>query len=257
MSPVSCITMNMRFGLAKDGPNSWKNRKRSVSALFENYAADFICVQEANNFQTNFLSTVLKDCNYIGERKPAPEFWQNNIIFHHHSWICTHKEHFFLSLTPDIPSRRPDSRWPRQCTLGIFTKAGRSILFINTHFDFDEPVQTESARMIMTRLGNLPANIPAVLMGDFNCPPTCPTHQVFTGHHDKIKTDGPFFTNIFKSPQPGTRHGFTGNSSGDHIDWILFRGNLTPTRHMVIQFNRDGCYPSDHFPLYAAFEFTA
>jgi len=60
--------------------------------------------------------------------------------------------------------------------------------------------------------------------------------------------------NAFEKPFPGTHHGFTGVSKGDHIDWVLYRGNLRVKDSTVIQDRFDGRYMSDHFPLYARFK---
>jgi endonuclease/exonuclease/phosphatase family metal-dependent hydrolase len=250
---ISVLTLNLRFGLADNGSNSWQYRKRSFQPLFKKYRPDFIALQEANNFQIDDLSQILTEYTFIGKRTPAPSFWQNNIIFYKKNWRRICHEHFFLSPTPDIPSRSRKSRWPRQCTIGMFSKNNRAIICVNTHFDFDVAVQIESAGLIMERLSNQPSDRPIVLTGDFNAPPTSPGHMIFTGQHQKFLVKEPYFKNAFKAPFPGTYHGFTGRPDGDHIDWILYRGRIVPEDCGVIQDTFGGIYPSDHFPLYAQF----
>ncbi|MBW1821109.1 MAG: endonuclease/exonuclease/phosphatase family protein, partial [Deltaproteobacteria bacterium] len=78
----SVISFNIRFGLADDGMNRWTHRKHAVAGLLNKYPADFICVQELNNFQTEFLDELLPKYQNIGVHKPAPDFWQNNVIFY-------------------------------------------------------------------------------------------------------------------------------------------------------------------------------
>ena len=78
----SALSLNLRFGLADDGPNSWRYRKRVYPALLEKQNADFIGFQEANDFQIEYLDRILANYNYIGKRSPAPSFWQNNVIFY-------------------------------------------------------------------------------------------------------------------------------------------------------------------------------
>lgn len=252
----SVLSLNLRFGLADDGPNCWSNRKDAFPLLLDNYPADFISFQEVNNFQLEFLDQVLVKYNYIGERNPAPTFWQNNIIFHRQNWACLKHDHFYLSPTPDIPSRSRDSRWPRQCTIGHFEKKDREIICINTHFDFDECTQTESAELIMKRLSGMPVEIPAVLMGDFNASPAARCYGTFTGQNAaQGNSETSLFKNVFRKPFPGTYHGFKGEeNSGDHIDWILYRGALIPEDKRVIHEPVSGIYPSDHFPLFASFK---
>ena len=55
----SVMTFNLRFGLADDGDNAWKYRKKAFPFLFRRYQPDFIGFQEANNFQTEYLAALL------------------------------------------------------------------------------------------------------------------------------------------------------------------------------------------------------
>lgn len=250
----SVLTHNLRFGLADDGPNSWQYRKRCFPSLLEKYHADFICFQEANDFQIDFLNNILKKYDFIGKRTPSPLFWQNNVIFYQKTWTCIHYEHFFLSHTPKMPSRFRKSLWPRQCTIGMFKNDNRRLICVNTHFDFDVTVQIESAKLILKRLLQFSTNAPVVLIGDFNAIPFSPCYDIFTGRRQKSKEKDCFFKNAFKKPFPGTHHGFTGDINRDHIDWILYCGGIAKKDCRVIQNTIDGLYPSDHFPLYATFE---
>ncbi len=252
------LTLNLRFGLADDGPNSWSFRKKAFPLLFKKYPADFFAFQEANDFQADFLDETLKNYLYIGKREPAPSFWQNNLIFYQKEWKCVFKDHFFLSPTPDIPSRFGNSKWPRQCTMGVFEKSGFELIMISTHFDFDPVVQKDSAKIILQRLKKLNVKTPAVIAGDFNTVPGSLCHKAFTGGDDEDKKEEnsgnlPYFRDAFKPPFSGTHHGFTGSKTGGHIDWILYRGNITPIKAEVIRDKPRGIYPSDHFPLRVVF----
>ena len=250
---LSVLTLNLRFGLADDGPNSWQYRKRCFPYLFEKYRADFFGFQEANDFQIDFLNEILTEYDFIGKRSPSPSFWQNNIIFYKKTWTCIYRDHFFLSPTPTIPSRFRESLWPRQCTIGMFKNGHRTLICVNTHFDFDVSVQIKSAKLIIEQISHLPCDVPVILMGDFNAPPLSPCHNIFTGQSQKLKVKESCFINAFKKPFPGTQHNFTGDPNGDHIDWILYRGKIAIKNMMVIHDTFDGRYPSDHFPLYATF----
>jgi endonuclease/exonuclease/phosphatase family metal-dependent hydrolase len=250
---ISALTLNLRFGLANDGKNSWDYRKHGLMPLFQKYRNDFIGLQEVNGFQLDYIDPILEEYNYIGKREPAPSFWQNNVIFYKNTWECVYSEHFFLSPTPHIPSRFRESRWPRQCTLGLFKRGHIELICVNTHFDFKVAVQVESARIIITRLSLLPADIPVVVLGDFNATPSSLAHMLFTGDDQALMGKRPFLKNVFKKPFPCTHHGFTGRVEGDHIDWILYSGDIVLEEGRVIQEAVNGLYLSDHFPVYAAF----
>jgi len=251
---ISVLSLNLRFGLADDGPNSWIYRKESYPSLLEKYRTDIIGFQEVNNFQADFLKNILSEYSWIGERKSAPEFWQDNIIFYHKDWECIYQDHFYLSTTPDIPSRFQKSKWPRQCTIGIFKNKQGKLIVANTHFDFDIDVQVQSALLIMKRLSEISSKDPIILIGDFNAAPHSPGYNVFTGENpNEASGSDLYFKNAFKKPYPGTFHGFNDDKTGDHIDWILYRGELIPVESSTLQMKINGFYPSDHFPVFSVF----
>ncbi len=84
MTPTSLtvFSLNLRFGLADDGPNRWHYRKQLIPRLLNRYPADFYSFQEVNDFQARDIQAVLTDYRFIGQRQSAPSYWQNNIIFY-------------------------------------------------------------------------------------------------------------------------------------------------------------------------------
>ena len=132
------MTLNLRFGLAEDGRNGWEYRKKAVARLFREHGTDFIATQEANDFQIDYLVRSLPGYKYIGRHHPAPRFWQHNILFYRQAIPCEEHGHFFLSETPQVPSRSFGSQFPRQGTLGLFDFHGTPVICINTHFDFHD-----------------------------------------------------------------------------------------------------------------------
>lgn len=228
-------------------------RKKGFPDLLSRHLSDFYCFQEANAFQVNHLRSILPDYHVIGQRWPSPGFWQNNVIFYHNTWEPVFCDHFFLSHTPSIPSRFRNSKWPRQCTMGIFKKKDFQLICTTTHFDFNSQVQVMSAKLIVRRLALLPGELPAIVCGDFNADPSGPCYRIFTQNDPRPAEPAGGFINVFPEPFPGTHHGFTGATDGDHIDWILYRGNIAHKKACVIADQFDGIYPSDHFPLRAIF----
>lgn len=246
---ITVFCLNLRFGLADDGPHSWKYRKHAYPDLLESHAADFYGFQEANDFQATFLSDILADYKMIGQRLPAPDNWQNNIIFYHNTWKCLNSAHFYLSSTPDTPSKFQDSQWPRQCTMGSFQKGGFRITVVNTHFDFKPEVQRKSASLILERLNQIKAWQPVVLMGDLNAGPHSSCIEEFKGSSGGFKSAHP-------SENNGTHHDFSGVAQEPPIDWILYRGGLERVDSAIIKKKWKGHFPSDHFPITATFTKT-
>jgi endonuclease/exonuclease/phosphatase family metal-dependent hydrolase len=240
----SVMTMNLRFGLARDGENRWDSRKAVVGDFLKQLNMDFIGFQEVNHFQADFLEKTLEGYGHIGRYNRKLPWWQSNMIFFHKDWTCMGHRHHFISRFPDIPSKMAGSRWPRQCVAGWFEKQGWSVLAANTHFDFAPAVQARSADLVMTFLKRFPPGLPMIITGDFNAGHDSSAFQTFQAHG---------FNEVFAQDPHGTFHGFTGKTDGRHIDWILYRGNIRPGTHRVLTFHKGDQYPSDHFPVTADF----
>jgi endonuclease/exonuclease/phosphatase family metal-dependent hydrolase len=243
---LSVMSLNLRFGLADDGPNSWPFRSAAYPDLIHRHPCDFYAFQEANDFQITFLAGLLRDYRCIGQRRPAPDYWQNNVIFYHKRWHCLEHRHFFLSDTPELVSQFVGSRWPRQCTLGTFIRHNRRLTVVNTHFDFDAGVQHRSAQLICRSLQRLTPARPIILMGDLNAGANSSCLAVFAAFGDGFRSALP-------SPGTGTHHGFSGRPRGEAIDWILYHGAIRVIDAQVATGKYCGYFPSDHFPLTAAF----
>ncbi len=136
---------------------------------------------------------------------------------------------FWLSEIPEIPG---SSSWntdlPRMVTWALFERRNdkRRFYLLNTHLphrDQDEAAREHVARVILSRIATLPADIPVVVTGDFNSDPDQGTYRTLTAvlgdaRAHVAKPQGPEKTFQNFTTQPTRR-----------IDWILFRG-LTPTR---------------------------
>ncbi len=243
----TAMTMNLRFGLADDGDNSWPNRKQVCAELLRRYPSTFLGIQESNHFQTRFLIQNLRAHHFIGWHNPSKERWQSNLIFYHNTWECLKSKHYFLTDTPGIESKMPGSKWPRQCVIGLFRKASYKVIIANTHFDFEESVQKKSVALVIRFLSEFPGDCPVIITGDFNSNPDGKAHALF-------RAKG--FCEAFDNQHSTTFHNFTGKETRDHIDWILYRGHLKLIQKKIITDSVSGRYPSDHYPVMAAFSMT-
>ena len=242
-APFSITTMNLRFGLARDRENRWDNRKSVVKAFLRDTRTDFIGFQEVNHFQANFLEEVLSEYRCIGRYNRHLPWWQSNMIFYHRDWTCLGHRHHFISKFPDLPSKLAGSRWPRQCVIGWFEKAGCHLIAATAHFDFNAGVQAKSAGLVTGFLDNFPPGLPTVITGDFNTGHDSGAFRTFAAHG---------FREVFQDNPSGTFHGFSGEAA-DHIDWILYRGGIRPEGAQIMTFHEGEQFPSDHFPVRATF----
>lgn len=234
------MTMNLRFGLAEDKENAWDLRKGLVRQFLMAHPADIIGFQEVNHFQADFLETCLQDHGHRGWHNRHLPWWQSNMVFFGKMWTCLGFRHHFLSPFPDILSKLEGSKWPRQCVAAWLERKGKQILAVNTHFDFDPRVQAKSAALVLGFIDRFPPGLPVVLTGDFNAHTDASVLAVF-------QAGG--FKEVFDGKGTGTYHGFSGVPDGRHIDWILYRGGITPAAPRVLAWGKKNRFPSDHFPV--------
>ena len=90
-------------------------------------------------------------------------------------------------------------------------------------------------------------------MGDFNAEPGSPCYRAFVSEN---VINGPF-CEVFNGEYSSTYHGFSEEFKNNHIDWILYKGRIEPVTKAIIRDKYNDRYPSDHFPVYASFEFFA
>jgi endonuclease/exonuclease/phosphatase family metal-dependent hydrolase len=132
-------------------------------------------------------------------------------------------------------------------------KGRKRFYYYNTHFAHrreDEDARTRSAEVILSRFSKLPAREAFLLTGDFNTGPASAAYRLLTAAGMKDAwTAAPR-----RSGPEGTFHGFTGKPGAQRIDWILHRSRWRLREAQAIDWNQDGRYPSDHFPVLAVFE---
>ena len=126
----------------------------------------------------------------------------------------------------------------------MFKKDHRRLICVNTHFDFDPFVQARSACLVLEFLDRFPPGLPRMIVGDFNSDPGAPAHRLFLSRG---------LDEVFSGRQVTTFHGFTGEDTGRHIDWILFKGGLRLDSARVVTDDFSGRFPSDHYPVLAGF----
>jgi len=245
MPIISIMTFNIKFGLAKIKGHTWEKRKASIISTIKKVSPDFICFQEVNDFQMEFLKKKLNHYNFTGLYPEPEKSWQDLPVFYKKKYTLVSGEHFFISHTPKIKSILKGSIWPRQFVSAEFVQEKQKFHIINTHFDFKDSVQKESVNIIVKKLKNAQ---PVFICGDFNADPTGVCHMEF------FKKG---FKDSFRDIQTPTFHDFTGIPQKGRIDWILYKGdNISVLRKKIIMDPMNKIFPSDHFPVFSEFRLS-
>ncbi len=250
------MTFNLRFATPADGPNEWQHRKELVVEIIQAHRPDLLGTQEGTVPQLEYLAGHLPGYLPLTAHRQVDVTCQYPTIFYRAGRFQVKESgEFWLSETPTAHrSLSWGSAFPRLVTYGLFQEAGRELgfYFLDTHLDhISQEARFKGAGMIRDFFFPFPE--PIILAGDFNEPPDSPVYQQFLG-------SGRLFYDTWRAAHPGgeeatTQHGFDGRPRGSRIDWILVTPPFRVRQAAILTDNRDGRYPSDHFPYEAEVEY--
>lgn len=255
---LNVMTFNIRLSLDSDKENSWENRKNDALQLLGYYHPDVFGVQEAVPQQMTYLKTGLKNYDFVGVgRDDGANKGEYSAIFYNTEKLqVLQSGTFWLSETPDRPSKGWDAAYNRVCTYALFKtkKGGRKFWTFNVHFDHVGIIAREnSSKLILEKINTLnPRNFPVVLTGDFNLTDKTEPIKIIS------KTMSDSFYNCRK-PHYGPTGTFTGFDVNtvpkDRIDYIFTKGLSCQSIRTINDRRENLLYPSDHFPVLAELKF--
>lgn len=255
---IKVMTFNIRLSLDSDGENSWTNRKTEALEMINYYHPDFFGVQEAVPQQMVDMKEGLKDYDFVGVgRDDGANQGEYSAIFYNREKFSVLKSGtFWLSETPDKPSKGWDAAYNRICTYALLStkKGGKKIWAFNVHFDhIGNEARKNSANLILKKMKALnPWNYPVVFTGDFNLTEDSEPIKILSNnlndsfYHSQTKPYGPkgTFTGFDTTKQPENR-----------IDYIFVKGFDVLNYRTVNDRRENFLYPSDHFPVLTEISF--
>ena len=163
---------------------------------------------------------------------------------------------FWLSETPEKPSKGWDAAYNRVCTYALFKikKSGKKFMAMNVHFDhIGDLARVNSSKLILEKIKELnPQNLPLTLTGDFN----------LTDDTEPIRIVSKSLDNVYynsKKPHYGPIGTFTAFDVNtvpkDRIDYIFVKGFEVQSNRTINDRRENLLYPSDHFPILAEISF--
>ncbi|MFZ0491474.1 MAG: endonuclease/exonuclease/phosphatase family protein [Salegentibacter sp.] len=255
---MEIMTYNIKYANENDGENSWSNRKEFITNQLKFYEPDAFGVQEAVKQQMDYFKDHLDGYDYVGVgRDDGKEGGEYSAIFYKKSRLKVLKhDTFWLSETPQKPSKGWDAAYPRICTYALFEdqQTGEKFWYFNTHFDhIGDKARKESAKLIWKKIQELNSeDLPAILSGDFNLEPDTESIRYLSEKMDDSKaiSEGVVFGpegtfNGYEFDKPVTRR----------IDYIfLSHEDFKVLKFGVISSSKDLRYPSDHLPVMVKLE---
>lgn len=255
---IDVISYNIRYDNPDDAPNHWDNRKDFLIAQLNFYSPDVFGIQEGLIHQVKEIDEGLEDYAYFGVgRDHGDERGEHTAVFYNKQRLELLEEStFWLSNTPNEPSKGWDAALPRTCTYGVFRnkRDGAKFMVFNTHFDHvGEKAREESSKLILQKIKELNTEkSPVVLTGDFNLESDSPGVQVILS--EMVDTHIASGKNAF-GPK-GTFNGFEFNKPVERrIDYIFVSDDLEVLKSAILSDSKDARYPSDHLPVFARLKY--
>ena len=249
---MNIITYNIRYNTPSDKENAWPNRRNDVLKLLKRNNADIFSVQEALYDQITDLKDGMAGFDYVGVGRDDGningEF--SAIYYNSNRYTLIENGTFWLSQTPQIPSKSWDAALNRICTWArLKEKETRKTFYIfNTHFDHKGvKARKESALLILKKIGEIAGRKdPVILTGDFNL---TPDEKPLVLIRQKLKDSRQISETSPQGPV-GTFNDFDITSKLENrIDYIFVNKMVDVKRYGVLTDSRDNHYPSDHLPV--------
>lgn len=249
----------MTFNLKCDNPlyfnNRWDKRKHMIYDIMKNYECDIIGTQEVKDNMLKDLKNNISSHNIIGRqrcKKISSE--RNNILISKNYTICEEKT-FWLSDSPEkVGSKKWYSLFPRICTTAVIESNNTKIRICNTHLDNLLSKAREfglSKLMKVIEKEEEKEKLPMILMGDFNAVPDSKLIKEFIQGKFSNKKLMPVQEINKELYSKVTRDSFKRTENGVHIDYIFVSEEIEVINAEIINYNNNGKYPSDHYPLMA------
>lgn len=263
---IRVMSFNIRYDEPRDNENAWPNRKDLVSGLIRFHQADLIGVQEALKRQLDDLSKLLPEYGWIGvgrdDGKVGGEF--SAILYRKARFSHLETSNFWLSETPNVPSKGWDAAYPRIVTWVKFRdkQTGKVFFHFNTHFDHrGTRAREESARLLRQRIQQIAGRLPVVVTGDFNFVESSDAYQILTTKTEPAAgapsalRDARYLSQNGHYGPTSTFNQFKSLVAAMKIDYVFVKGNVRVLQHGALSDTWDGRYPSDHLPVLAEIVF--
>ncbi len=258
------MTYNIRLDTPTDGLNDWAHRREMLTSQIYWLRPDIFGLQEVVFNQKQYIANAFRfDFALVGvgrdDGKDAGE--SSPIGYNIHRFKLIDSGTFWLSPTPDIPSKGWDAAYPRVATWARLRekKGGKMILAVNTHWDhIGAEARKQSALQVKQWLiENRKAKDHVILIGDFNAEPSSEPLAILTDLKSPVWLRSAALNSTAHPFGPkGTFNDFKLVPEAERtIDHILIGGQkdgeIWINRYAVIAQNVDGRMISDHYPVLA------
>lgn len=256
LEPITIMSYNIRYGTAPDGDHVWENRREAAAAMINDQHPAAFGVQEALDFQLQYLLDNCPDYECVGVgREDGEHGGEHMSIFYDTERVeLLDWGTYWLSETPEVPSKGWDAACKRTATWTLLKdkKNKRNFFFVNTHLDHvGWDARRNGLKLIVERIAAMnPDGWPMVLTGDMN---VTPENDAFADLRKIMSDSRDTAEETDKGP---TFHGWGKRDPGAVIDYVFYSGFTSCSKFEVIRQPYAGRpYVSDHYPVKSTLNF--
>ena len=262
---------NSEIAKKKKGPEErlWENSRDIVAQMIVDADWDIFGVQEGGDLVREELPKLVKQKGGKYKwwfQRPDPSIpakednksLANGIVWRSDRFKLSNKRVFWLSPTPDTPSKAWEEKvrhWRFVMSATVKDKkTGVEFIFMVTHCPLMRSTREKSAKLIIEREKAMnPDNKMVVLVGDMNSQPHMPFSQIISTHFTDTRTIA-----TIRSEVSGTFNGaeLSEKMPTSTIDYIYIRGDKPKYEVLEHKVFTDKykvgeylLFPSDHCPV--------
>lgn len=231
----------------KEDADKWSVRKNALIGHIKQYSADVIGMQEVKYTQLKYFAKNLTGYSYVGRsRDRFKTIGEGVYIFYREDRLeLLESETFWLSETPDKPSKDWDSSCRRTCVAAKLKdkRTGETFMFYNTHLDHkSENAREKGSELIASRM--IESNLPSFVTGDFNFFESEAAYTLITTSLDNAKYIAAASEDTY------TYNGYGTRADDSPIDYCFFTpDDFAVSSYEVLDEKFDGVYTSDHYSI--------
>ena len=254
---IKIMSFNVRTTLTESSnPNyGWEYRKEACVALIKDHMPSIIGVQEAKyNAHWTYLREELA-ADYTGygvNRDTGKESGSGETmgILYNKSIIAKiDGGTFWLSETPDTPSKGFGANYSRNATWGLFRHkpSGVKFYYINTHIDHQsKTAQVEGMKLISAFFEQYKDEYPLFITADFNMTSDNEAFDPIEAYMYNTREVAPAMLTDYNT----TFNGYV-TTKNSIIDHIYCSNYLKVLEYHTINEDYGAPFVSDHYPVYA------
>lgn len=254
---IKVMSFNVRTTLEESNPeNSWDNRKEACVELIKDHMPTILGVQEAKyaHHWTYLKQQLAADYDGYGVSRDTGKESGNGetmgILYNRRIVEMLEGGTFWLSETPDVPSKGFGANYSRCATWGVFKhkSSGKKFCYINTHIDHQSvTAQIEGMKLISNFFEKYKNDYPLFITADFNMKSDNVAFDPIEAYMYNTREVAPEALTDYNT----TYNGYVTNKASI-IDHIYCSNYLKVVEYHTVNEQYGGVnFVSDHYPIYS------